>query len=64
MNKLHDRQPIILDPAAYEAWLDPATPAKTAKDLLSQSLDGQLQFRHVSRAVNSVKNQARSASSR
>ncbi|RUV57521.1 hypothetical protein EOA85_15850 [Mesorhizobium sp. M5C.F.Ca.IN.020.29.1.1] len=34
MANLHDRQPIILDPAAYDAWLDPATPASAAKDLL------------------------------
>src|SRR6476660_4324993 len=31
MNKLHDRQPIILNPAAYDAWLDPVTPATEAK---------------------------------
>jgi putative SOS response-associated peptidase YedK len=57
MNKLHDRQPIILNPAAYDAWLDPATPAAVAKALLAHNLDGELQFRRVSRAVNSVKNQ-------
>jgi hypothetical protein len=52
-----DRQPIILDQAAYDAWLDPATPAKAAKELLAHNLDGELQFRRVSRTVNSVKNQ-------
>src|SRR5262245_51076476 len=28
MRQLHDRQPIILEEAAYDDWLDPATPAK------------------------------------
>ena len=57
MRQIHDRQPVILDPAAYDAWLDPATPAAEAKALLRANLDGELQFHRVSRAVNSVKNQ-------
>jgi len=57
MTKLHNRQPIIPDQAAYDDWLDPATPPTKAKELLSHNLDGELQFRPVSRAVNSVKNQ-------
>jgi putative SOS response-associated peptidase YedK len=56
MRPLHDRQPIILEQAAYDDWLDPATPAKVAKELLTHNLNGELQFRRVSRAVNSVKN--------
>jgi putative SOS response-associated peptidase YedK len=52
MSNLHDRQPIILDPAAYDAWLDPATPIADAKDLLRRDLDGQLQFYRVDRRVN------------
>jgi len=54
---MHDRQPVILDEAAYDAWLDPTTPPADAKALLSRNVDGELQFRRVSRAVNSVKNQ-------
>ncbi|RWE84152.1 MAG: hypothetical protein EOS49_21790 [Mesorhizobium sp.] len=56
MANLHDRQPIILDPAAYDAWLDPATPASAAKDLLRRDLGGQLQFNRVDRQVNLSKN--------
>jgi putative SOS response-associated peptidase YedK len=56
MRQIHDRQPLILDPAAYDAWLDPATPAAEAKALLAQNLDGELQFNRVGRAVNNVKN--------
>ena len=57
MRKLHDRQPVILDPAAYDAWLDPATASESLKPLLERDLDGQLQFYRVSRAVNTYKTQ-------
>ena len=48
---------MILDEAAYDPWLDPATPAAEAKALLTRNRDGELQFRRAGRAVNSVKNQ-------
>jgi len=57
MRQIHDRQPVILDPAVYDAWLDPETPAAEVKNLLSRHLDSDLQFNRVSRTVNSVKNQ-------
>jgi putative SOS response-associated peptidase YedK len=60
MRQLHDRQPAILDPAVYDAWLDPATPEPKA--LLDRNLDGQLQFHRVSREVNSTKDRADKAS--
>jgi len=47
MKQIHDRQPVILDPGAYDAWLDPETPAAEVKPLLARNLDGDLQF-HVS----------------
>lgn len=53
MSTLHDRQPVILDPAAYKEWLDPATPAAKAKELLNENLDDRLEFHRVSRDVNS-----------
>jgi putative SOS response-associated peptidase YedK len=56
MRQIQDHQPLILDPAAYDTWLDPATPAAEAKALLAQNLDGELQFNRVGRAVNNVKN--------
>lgn len=52
MKQLHDRQPVILDPQVYDAWLDPATLTEAAKQLLHVNLDGQLQFYRVSRDVN------------
>jgi putative SOS response-associated peptidase YedK len=57
MRQINDRQPVILDHAAYDAWLDPATPSAEAKRLLARNLDGDLQFHRVSRTVNSVKDQ-------
>ena len=60
MRQLHDRQPVILDLAVYDAWLDPATPSPKA--LLDRNLDGDLQFHRVSREVNSTKDRSDSAS--
>ncbi|MFS2154544.1 MULTISPECIES: SOS response-associated peptidase [unclassified Rhizobium] len=55
MKTLHDRQPVILDPGAYEEWLDPSTSGPKAKELLQDNLDDQLEFHRVSRDVNSSK---------
>jgi putative SOS response-associated peptidase YedK len=52
MQQLHDRQPVILDPAYYDAWLDPGTPTETLRDALSHDIDEDLQFHRVSRDVN------------
>jgi putative SOS response-associated peptidase YedK len=57
MRQLHDRQPVILDPSAYDAWLDPATAPDSLKPLLARDLDGQLRFHRVDRAVNTYKTQ-------
>jgi putative SOS response-associated peptidase YedK len=53
MTQLHDRQPAILAPGTYDAWMDPATPAADVKPLLANNLDGELQFHRVDRRVNS-----------
>ena len=55
MRQIHDRQPVILDPAVYDAWLDPATPAAEIKPLLGNDLNGAVQFRRVGRQVNQAK---------
>ncbi|TIQ36273.1 MAG: SOS response-associated peptidase [Mesorhizobium sp.] len=54
INQIHDRQPLMLDPAYYDAWLDPKTPAADLKDILSHDIDGQLQFYRVGRDVNAA----------
>ena len=58
MTRLHDRQPVILDPEVYDAWLDPDRPSDQAKRLLARNLAGELQFHRVSRAVNSTKDRS------
>jgi putative SOS response-associated peptidase YedK len=38
---IHDRMPVILDPSAYMAWLDPSVPPARARELCaSAKLDG------------------------
>ena len=53
---MHDRQPVVLEPAVYDAWLDPQH-RWPGKGSAFADLDAELQFRRVSRTVNSVKNQ-------
>lgn len=55
MKQLHDRQPVILEPDAYDAWLSTETSTPDAKALLQRNLDGELQFHRVSRNINSSK---------
>lgn len=52
ISEIHDRQPLILAPEAYDAWLDTATPVADVKLLLATNLDGELQFYRVDRKVN------------
>lgn len=60
MQQLHDRQPVILDPAYYDAWLNPETPTGDLMGVLSHDIDDDLQFHRVSRDVNaSVKDKQR-----
>lgn len=54
MQQLHDRQPVILDPAYYDVWLDPKTPVDALHDVLSHDIDDQLQFHRVCRDVNAT----------
>jgi putative SOS response-associated peptidase YedK len=53
VSQIHDRMPVILDQAAYDAWIDPSTTAP--KQVLSQSLNSKLEFYRVGRQVNSSK---------
>ena len=56
VRQIHDRQPVILDPDAYDAWLNPETPVSELKPILTgRNLDGALQFHRVGRYVNSNK---------
>jgi putative SOS response-associated peptidase YedK len=53
MAELHDRMPVILDPADYGAWLDPG---RGGLELLRPCLDAWLEAVPVSTRVNSPRN--------
>ena len=57
MRSLHDRMPVILDPAAQAAWLDPAAGKDDLEPLLAPAPDGVLEAWPVSRRVNSPFNE-------
>jgi putative SOS response-associated peptidase YedK len=49
---VHDRMPIILDPSAYAAWLDPAVDGTAARALIGQPGGGDWVREPVSTWVN------------
>jgi putative SOS response-associated peptidase YedK len=54
---VHDRMPVILDPADYDLWLDPGmTNVEAASDLLKPFDAGQMRSYPVSSRVNNVAN--------
>lgn len=57
LQPLHDRMPVILDPADYALWLDPAaTDPAVLQPLLGAGADDGLTYYAVGRAVNRVGN--------
>lgn len=57
--QVHDRMPLVLPPAAWEAWLNPDADGASVADLLtppSAELVATLELRPVSALVNSVRN--------
>jgi len=57
LRPLHDRMPVILDPADYALWLDPtAVDPALVQPLLVPAPDDLLTYVPVGRAVNSVAN--------
>lgn len=53
---IHPRSPIILDPADWDRWLDPATEPDRAEALLKPPPDNLLVMRPISKAINRVAN--------
>ncbi|MFF5703526.1 SOS response-associated peptidase [Streptomyces sp. NPDC012794] len=55
--RVHPRMPLVLAPADYDAWLDPAhEDPDTLRALLATPAEGRLEVRAVSTAVNNVRN--------
>jgi putative SOS response-associated peptidase YedK len=52
---LHDRMPVILDPDAEAAWLDPATPREQLLALLAPLPEHETALRAVGPAVNDAR---------
>lgn len=56
LDDIHDRMPVILQPADYDLWLDPGAPFSPAVKALLQPFDAaKMQRQQVSSRVNSVK---------
>jgi putative SOS response-associated peptidase YedK len=56
MSQLHDRMPVLLEPADFDRWLDPENrDVESLKQLLVPASDDALRMRPVSRRVNSPK---------
>jgi len=56
MEPLHNRMPVILQPDAYDVWLDPASDPASLQGLLRPYADDDLVAYPVSRAVNNPRN--------
>ncbi len=53
LDRIHDRQPVVLEPGEWAQWLDPATGAADAVALLAPHEPGRFTAYPVSRAVSS-----------
>lgn len=56
--ELHDRMPVILDPDAEAAWLDPTTPPEALHELLSGLPAARTSLVEVGTAVNDARHDA------
>ena len=55
--QVHDRMPVILHPADYDAWLKPETDRETLKQLLTPYEPDAMTTRPVSQFVNNARNE-------
>jgi putative SOS response-associated peptidase YedK len=55
--RLHDRMPVVLDAADWDAWLRETTPLTELRSLLRPAPDESLDAYAVSPAVNNVRNE-------
>jgi putative SOS response-associated peptidase YedK len=56
MAPIHDRMPVVLDPADWDQWLDPDVAADTAQKLLVPAPSEWFEAFPVSSRVNNVAN--------
>ena len=53
LDRIHDRQPLVLEPEEWQTWLDPGTGAADVLGLLEQRPPGRFTAYPVSSAVSS-----------
>lgn len=57
VGRVHDRMPMVIAPADWDAWLDPRNrEVDQLRTLMAPPLDGSLDIYAVSKLVNSVRN--------
>lgn len=56
MSAIHDRCPVIIDPADHDAWLDPAADGDAVQRLLKPPPEDLLEIVRIGTAVNKVAN--------
>jgi putative SOS response-associated peptidase YedK len=56
LDRIHDRQPVVLEREDWERWLDPATGAGDVLPMLGPRAPGRFVAHPVSRAVSSTRN--------
>ena len=56
MKPIHDRMPVIVDPADWDTWLNPDTDLDTLQNLLVPAPAGDLEAYAISTRVNNVRN--------
>ena len=56
MKPIHDRMPVILDPADWDTWLNPDTDLDTLQTLLAPAPNRDLEAYPISTRVNNVRN--------
>lgn len=57
VGRIHDRMPMLVEPASFQTWLDPrVSDVETLHDLLVPAAPGRLEAYPVSTKVNSVRN--------
>jgi putative SOS response-associated peptidase YedK len=57
MDDIHDRMPVILDKADWDAWLSPDTPPEMLQELIRPFPAERMKARKVSTYVNNARNQ-------
>lgn len=55
LGRIHDRMPLMVDPGARDAWLDPTRSGPELLDLLTPAAPGRLEARPVPTLVNNVR---------